>query len=101
MIFESRIWHATGANTVPSSDRPVLLLFFVRNFVRQQEDFRTSVRDEVIAKCSNRVLGYLGWKTTGSVGSVQGTHPTGTVMKRPKGDEFVGVLGGESVPLHS
>jgi ectoine hydroxylase-related dioxygenase (phytanoyl-CoA dioxygenase family) len=101
MVIESRIWHATGANKIPGNERPVLLLFFVRNFVRQQEDFRTSVKDDVIAKCSDKVLGFLGWKTTGSVGSVQGTAPTGTVVKRPQGDEYVGVLGGESAGLHT
>ena len=46
MVFESRLWHATGANKTPGSERPVLIVFFMRGFVRTQENwfFVTSTR---------------------------------------------------------
>jgi ectoine hydroxylase-related dioxygenase (phytanoyl-CoA dioxygenase family) len=30
MVFESRIWHGTGPNTEPGTERPVLIAFFMR-----------------------------------------------------------------------
>jgi ectoine hydroxylase-related dioxygenase (phytanoyl-CoA dioxygenase family) len=96
MVFESRIWHATGANKQPGSERPVILVFFVRACMRQQENFQLSVKDEVVNSCSDKVKGYMGWRTTGSVGGVQGFGKDWTIVKRPAPDEIIGVMGGES-----
>ena len=101
MVFESRLWHATGANTVPGSERPVILVFFMRACMRQQENFQLSVADEVVERCSDKVKGYMGWRTTGSLGGVQGNlFRDGTIVRRPEKSEIVGVLGGESRGLH-
>jgi ectoine hydroxylase-related dioxygenase (phytanoyl-CoA dioxygenase family) len=96
MVFESRLWHATGANKMPidsGSQRPVLLVFFVRPWMRQQENFSLSVKDDVLESCSDKVKGYLGFKTSGSIGGVQTKSKEGSIVRRPKGDEFIGVLG--------
>ena len=100
MVFESRLWHGTGANKKLGSERPVILVFFVRAWMRQQENFALSVKDDVLKKCSDKVKGYLGWRTTGSIGGVQGRAKDGTIVERPKEGEFIGVLGGESRGLH-
>jgi hypothetical protein len=97
MVFESRIWHATGPNTIPGSERPVLIVFFMRSFIRPQENFFFSLRPELEDKLSDRVKGFLGFRSTGSIGGVQGRTKDGTFVKRLK--DPVGILGGESVSL--
>ena len=92
MVFESRLWHATGANKVQGSERPVILVFFVRPWMRQQENFSLSLKDDVLEKCSDRVKGFLGFRTTGSIGGVQTKRPEGTIVRKPQQDEFIGVL---------
>lgn len=99
MVFESRLWHATGANKQGGSERPVILVFFVRACMRQQENFVLSVKEEVTEKCSDKVKGYLGWRTTGSVGGVQGFAKDGTIVKKPSPSETIGVMGGRSQNL--
>ena len=95
MVFESRLWHATGANKMPEdsgSERPVLLVFFTRPWMRQQENYSLSLKDEVLDVCSDRVKGYFGFKTSGSIGGVQTKKKDGTIVRRPRPDEFVGIL---------
>ena len=100
MVFESRLWHATGANKRVGGERPVILVFFMRSCMRQQENFQLSVTDDVVEKCSDKVKGYLRWRTTGSLGGVQGNlFKDGTIVRKPKEGEFIGVLGGESRSL--
>ncbi|KAJ4374014.1 hypothetical protein N0V83_002753 [Neocucurbitaria cava] len=49
LVFESRLWHATGPNVAKEGEgeRPVILQFYVRHFVRPQENFTLSVDEEV------------------------------------------------------
>lgn len=100
MVFESRLWHGTGANTVPGFERPVLIVFFMRAWLRPQENFLLSVKPEIVEKCSDRVKGFLGFRSSATIGSVQGISQDGSIVKKPEGDEYVGVLGGESSSLH-
>lgn len=100
MVFESRLWHATGSNTIPGSERPVLLVFFTRSWMRQQENFSLSLKDEVYDHVSDKVKGYLGFRTTGSIGGVQTKTKNGDIVKRPEQAEFIGVMGGESNGLY-
>ncbi|ETN44190.1 uncharacterized protein HMPREF1541_10740 [Cyphellophora europaea CBS 101466] len=99
LVFESRLWHATGRNVRGEGERPVLLAFFVRSWMRQAEQFVLSVRDEVVQGASDRVKGFMGWRCTGLVGGVQGKWKDGAIVRRPVGDEVVGVLGGEDRSL--
>lgn len=92
MVFESRLWHATGANKIPGSERPVILVFFVRPWMRQQENFSLSLKDEVYEKCSDRVRGYLGFRTTGSIGGVQTKRADGSIVRRLREGEHIGVM---------
>lgn len=92
MVFESRLWHATGANRVQGSERPVILVFFVRPWMRQQENFALSLKDDVYEKCSDRVKGYLGFRTTGSIGGVQSKRPDGSIVRRLRHGEHIGVM---------
>ncbi|KAJ9603815.1 hypothetical protein H2200_012001 [Cladophialophora chaetospira] len=96
MVFESRLWHATGANTMPEdsgSERPVILVLFTRPWMRQQENYSLSVKEDVLESCSDRVKGYLGFRTTGSIGGVQTKRKDGSIVSRPREGEFIGVLG--------
>lgn len=96
MVFESRLWHATGANKMPEdsgSERPVILVFFTRPWMRQQENYSLSLKDDVLESCSDKVKGYFGFRTSGSIGGVQTKQKDGTIVYRPKDEEFVRVLG--------
>lgn len=84
LVFESRLWHTTGPNKQSSGERPVLLMFFMREFVRQQENNFLSIRPEVEATMSDRVRKFLGYQATGALGGVEGKIMEGTWMKRPE-----------------
>jgi hypothetical protein len=90
MVFESRIWHATGSNTVPGTERPVIIVFFMRSFVRQQENWALSLRDDVLEKLSDKVKGYLGFRSVGTMGGVEGKTKDGSIVERVKNP--IGIL---------
>jgi ectoine hydroxylase-related dioxygenase (phytanoyl-CoA dioxygenase family) len=94
MVFESRLWHATGANTTKDVERPVILIFFSRPWMRQQENFALSIKEDVLERCSDRVKGFMGFRVTGSLGSVQNPFGAadGSIVRRPREDEYVGEL---------
>jgi hypothetical protein len=94
LVFESRLWHATGPNITTDQERPVILVFFVRPWMRQQENFSLSIKEDVLEKCSDRIKGFLGFRITGSIGSVQNPFEAkdGSIVRRPKEDEYVGEL---------
>jgi hypothetical protein len=94
LIFESRVWHATGPNTTTDQERPVILVFFVRPWMRTQENFSLSIKEDVLEKCSDRIKGFLGFRVTGSLGSVQNPFGAkdGSIVRRPREDEYVGEL---------
>lgn len=94
MVFESRLWHATGSNTVPGSERPVVIVFFMRPFVRQQENWALSLREDVLERCGERVKGWLGFRVVGSMGGVEGRVRDGGIVGRV--ERPIGVLGGSS-----
>ncbi|KAK6822410.1 hypothetical protein PG995_012130 [Apiospora arundinis] len=83
LVFESRLWHATGPHREPQGgDRPVVMMFFMRSFVRQQENNFLSLRPEVEAKLSDRAKRMLGFCTTGALGGVEGEVREGIYVKR-------------------
>ena len=90
MVFESRIWHATGSNTVPGTERPVIIVFFMRSFVRQQENWALSLRDDVFKTLSNKVKGYLGFRCVGTMGGTEGKTKDGAMVQ--KVEHPIGVL---------
>jgi hypothetical protein len=82
LVFESRLWHATGMNKMTTGERPVILMFFMRSFVRSQENNFLSIRPEVEATISDRVRDMLGFVTTGGLGGVEGKVDEGTHVRR-------------------
>jgi ectoine hydroxylase-related dioxygenase (phytanoyl-CoA dioxygenase family) len=84
LVFESRLWHATGPNEMTSGERPVILMFFMRSFIRQQENNFLSIRPEVEATMSDKVRRLLGYCTTGALGGVEGEVREGIYVERLK-----------------
>lgn len=60
LIWDSRVWHGTGPNRTDGK-RHVILLYFNRAFMRTQENWSLSLRDDVRARLSERVLTMLGF----------------------------------------
>lgn len=85
LVFESRLWHATGPNREAAGERPVILLFFMRSFIRQQENNFLSLRKEVWPKLSDRVKRMLGFYTTGALGGVDGEVREGLFVEWKEG----------------
>ncbi|KAL2433466.1 hypothetical protein ABEF95_001706 [Exophiala dermatitidis] len=84
LVFESRLWHATGPNEMTTGERPVILMFFMRSFIRQQENNFLSIRPEVEATMSDKVRRLLGYCTTGALGGVEGEVREGIYVERVK-----------------
>lgn len=82
LCFESRIWHATGPNRAKSGERPVIMMFFMRSFIRQQENNFLSIRPDVEAGLTDRVKALLGYRTTGALGGVEGEVREGIFVKK-------------------
>ncbi|KAI0423853.1 hypothetical protein F5Y09DRAFT_175360 [Xylaria sp. FL1042] len=72
LVIDTRIWHATGPNRETSGERPAILFFFMRYFMRQQENNFLSLRKDVWPKLSDRVKRMLGFCTAGTLGGVDG-----------------------------
>lgn len=85
LVFESRLWHATGPNHEAAGERPVILLFFMRSFIRQQENNFLSLRKDVWPKLSDRVKRMLGFYTTGALGGVDGEVREGLFVEWKEG----------------
>jgi ectoine hydroxylase-related dioxygenase (phytanoyl-CoA dioxygenase family) len=89
LIWDSRVWHGTGTNTT-DKPRHVILLFFVRFFIRPQDNYSLLLRDEVNATLSDRIKTMLGFRVTNSLGGV-GLGKEGSIVERPA--EPIGRLG--------
>jgi ectoine hydroxylase-related dioxygenase (phytanoyl-CoA dioxygenase family) len=89
LIWDSRVWHGTGSNTT-DNPRHLLLLFFVRFFIRAQENYALCLRDDVKATLSDRVKTMLGFRVTNSLGGL-GLGKEGSIVDRPA--EPIGRLG--------
>ncbi|KAI8169549.1 Dioxygenase [Colletotrichum sp. SAR 10_70] len=90
LVFDSRLWHATGPNREEAGERPVILMFFMRSFIRQQENNFLSLRKDVEAKLSDRIKRMLGFYTTGALGGLEGEVREGIFVTRK--DDCVGTV---------
>lgn len=90
LITDSRLWHATGPNNAKSGERPAILMFFMRCFIRQQENNFLSLRKDVEAKLSDRQKRMLGFCTTGALGGIEGEVREGIYVTRK--DDCVGTM---------
>ncbi len=89
LLWDSRVWHGTGPNKTDGL-RHVILLYFNRHFMRAQENWSLSLREEVRERLSERALTMFGFRVTNTIGGVEGPRE-GTMVSRPK--EPVGRLG--------
>lgn len=78
LIFDGRIWHGTGANTTAEDRRWGVLTYFVRPWVRPQENYTLSTHPDVLADASAELLGLLGLRVWRTLGGVQGPWGVGT-----------------------
>ncbi|KAI1404169.1 PhyH-domain-containing protein [Hypoxylon fuscum] len=103
LVFESRLWHATGANTLPpsspDSERPAILMFFMRSFIRQQENNPLSLRADVAPKLSLRHKRFMGYCATGAFGGQDGEIREGMYFNRR--EDCVGVMRAPHEPIAS
>ncbi|OLN97843.1 hypothetical protein CCHL11_02572 [Colletotrichum chlorophyti] len=87
VVFDNRLWHTTGPNRVTEADvgvekeRPVILLHFVRSFVRAGENHYLSLRKDVEAKLPDRQKAFFGFRKIPGIGSVEG-HIASTFVTR-------------------
>lgn len=88
LIWDSRVWHGTGPNRTDKR-RHVILLYFNRAFMRAQENWSLSLRDDVRARLSDRALTMFGFRVTNTMGGVEGPRE-GTIVARPA--DPIGVL---------
>ncbi|RYO81429.1 hypothetical protein DL766_004708 [Monosporascus sp. MC13-8B] len=74
VVFDNRLWHTTGPNRATEGplERPVILLHFVRSYVRAGENHYLSLRKEVEAKLPDRQKAFFGFRKIPGVGSVEG-----------------------------
>ncbi|GIX30616.1 MAG: hypothetical protein KatS3mg124_1088 [Porticoccaceae bacterium] len=74
VVFESRLWHRTGANVTADRTRAAAFAWYTRTFVRQQENWYLSLRPEVRQYATEEMLTLLGYRTAG-FGMVNGRSP--------------------------
>ncbi|MBY8823561.1 phytanoyl-CoA dioxygenase family protein [Sphingomonas colocasiae] len=76
LIFEGRIWHATGEN-LTDDPRVALLAFYSKPWLRQQENGVASIRDDVLAGASDTLKTLLGFRTWAALGGLDGHNTYG------------------------
>jgi ectoine hydroxylase-related dioxygenase (phytanoyl-CoA dioxygenase family) len=91
LVFGGKLWHGTGCNR-NGARRRMILGYYCRGFIRQQENFALSLAPEVHAQCSDQLLKLLGFSVFRTLGGMSATRPMfGGVVPRPT--EFVAELG--------
>ncbi|KAI1281507.1 hypothetical protein F5Y07DRAFT_411602 [Xylaria sp. FL0933] len=85
LIIDSRVWHATGPNRETCGERPAISIFFMRYFVRQQENNFLSLRKDVWPNLSDRLKRMLGFYTAGTLGGVDGDVREGQFVEWKEG----------------
>jgi ectoine hydroxylase-related dioxygenase (phytanoyl-CoA dioxygenase family) len=71
LIWDTKIWHGTGANT-STVPRHVLLLCLYRFYLRTGENYALSLRSDVYERASDRARTMLGFRCSGNLGGVEG-----------------------------
>jgi len=74
VVFDSRIWHQTGANTTTDRHRAAIFAWYTRPIYRTQENWFLSLDPSVRQFASDDLLVLLGYKTAG-LGLVNGRSP--------------------------
>lgn len=71
LLLDSRTWHSVG-NNITDEPRHVIASYFVRSYMRTQENYFLSLLPEVYKSLDDRVRVMLGFRCTGSLGGVEG-----------------------------
>jgi len=74
VVFESRLWHRTGANVTNDQRRAGLFAWYSRTIYRTQENWFLSLDPTVVEDASDTLLELLAYKTSG-FGLVYGRSP--------------------------
>jgi len=74
IVFESRLWHKTGANTTSDQQRAAIFGWYTKPYVRTQENWFLALKPEIRQFASEEGLTLLGFKTQG-FGLVNGQSP--------------------------
>ena len=70
IMWDSRLWHGTGAN-VSSARRHAILCYLVRLWCRQTENGVLAVHPAVYDKMTDRAKALFGYRATTTLGRVQ------------------------------
>ena len=73
VVFDGRIWHGTGANRTDAK-RHVLLAYYCKPWLRQQENHTVSVRQDVVDAMTPTLRRLLGFDHYGSLGMIDGVR---------------------------
>jgi ectoine hydroxylase-related dioxygenase (phytanoyl-CoA dioxygenase family) len=73
-VFESRLWHRTGANRTTNEQRAAVFPFYTTPTYRTQENWFLSLRPEVVDSASDTLLTLLAYKSE-VFGLVYGQSP--------------------------
>ena len=74
VVFESRLWHQTGANHTRDQQRAALFAWYSKPIYRTQENWFLSLSPWVLEGASDELLTLLAWKSEG-FGLVNGHSP--------------------------
>ncbi len=74
IVFESRLWHQTGANTTTDKTRAGIFAWYTKTYVRTQENWFLSLKPEIQQFGSDTMLTLLGYKSQG-FGLINGQSP--------------------------
>lgn len=74
VVFDSRLWHQTGANRTADQRRAAVFGWYTRPIYRQQENWYLSLSPAVRQFASDDLLVLLGYRTSG-LGLVNGRSP--------------------------
>lgn len=83
LLFDSRLWHATGPNRTDASRRAIIS-YFTRSWIRTYENAPLSILPDVLDSVSDRIKSMLGLRVTASSGRIDGWHSggEGTIIDR-------------------
>lgn len=71
VLFDGRLWHATGANKT-NKFRFVCIMSCIKSWMRQQENWILSVKPQIINSASPKLLHRLGFQAQTSNGIIEG-----------------------------
>ena len=91
IVWEGRVWHGNGLNR-SKKIRNNISIAYLQSWIRPQENSQYSVREEVIAKLSDKQKAVLGFTSFGSLGGHDGSSVSAPEFDRNR--ESIGILKG-------